>query len=182
MRRAFTLVELLVVIAIIGILVAVCCCRPCRPREAARRWQCADNLKQLGLGLSPITTPSARSPRATCRISIAGNDTGPGWGWAALILPQIEQTSLHAAINFRLPIEDTANTARLQTIGTLLCPGNEVEPTWKAEARRQWKPDHRDLSDRSRELRGDVRHQRPGRRARRRFVLPRQLSGVSGYH
>jgi prepilin-type N-terminal cleavage/methylation domain-containing protein len=136
MRRAFTLVEILVVIAIIGMLVALLLPAVQAAREAARRAQCANNLKQLGVALTSYHDSQRTFPSGYISgFDVNGNDTGPGWGWAAMLLPQIEQGTLYATINFKLPIEDPSNTARLQAIPTLLCPSDEVEPSWRAETR-----------------------------------------------
>jgi prepilin-type N-terminal cleavage/methylation domain-containing protein/prepilin-type processing-associated H-X9-DG protein len=86
-RRGFTLVELLVVIAIIGVLVALLLPAVQAAREAARRSQCTNNLKQLALGLhnfhdTYLTFPKHVSPGAT------------GVSWHALVLPFIEQKAL----------------------------------------------------------------------------------------
>ena len=136
MRRAFTLVELLVVIAVIGILIALLLPAVQAAREAARRSQCANNLKQLALGLISYHDSQRTFPSGyISNFDASGNDTGPGWGWAAMLLPQIEQGTLWATINFKLPIENPANTARLQAIPTLLCPSDEVAPFWNAESR-----------------------------------------------
>jgi prepilin-type N-terminal cleavage/methylation domain-containing protein/prepilin-type processing-associated H-X9-DG protein len=137
MRRAFTLVELLVVIAVMGILIALLLPAVQAAREAARRSQCANNLKQLGLGLLSYHDAQRTYPSGyLSNFDSSGNDTGPGWGWAAELLPQIEQGALYATINFNLAIEHKANLpARMQAIPTLLCPSDEVEPFWSAETR-----------------------------------------------
>jgi prepilin-type N-terminal cleavage/methylation domain-containing protein/prepilin-type processing-associated H-X9-DG protein len=136
MRRAFTLVELLVVIAVIGILIAILLPAVQAAREAARRSQCSNNLKQLGIALISYHDSQRAFPAGyISNFDASGNDTGPGWGWAALMLPQIEQGNLYNSINFKLPIEAPSNTARLQAIPTLLCPSDEVEPYWNAESR-----------------------------------------------
>ncbi len=126
-RRAFTLIELLVVIAIIAVMIALLLPAVQAAREAARRSQCTNNLKQIGLALHNYHDAiGAFPPGWISRPDPAtGENTGPGWGWAAMVLPQIEQGSTSNAINFGLPIEAPANsTARLTGIGTFACPSD----------------------------------------------------------
>ncbi|MEW4561220.1 DUF1559 domain-containing protein [Bremerella sp. JC770] len=98
----FTLVELLVVIAIIGVLVALLLPAVQQAREAARRTQCANNLKQIGLALHNhhdtfgTLPPAVQYPPDSYAASWPGGSTRvPGWGWSALILPFMEQGSLY---------------------------------------------------------------------------------------
>ena len=92
-RRGFTLVELLVVIAIIGILVALLLPAIQAAREAARRTQCNNNLKQVGVALHNYHDTYKVLPPG----GLAGN---PRLSWNVLILPFIEQQALHALVNF----------------------------------------------------------------------------------
>ncbi len=101
--RGFTLVELLVVIAIIGILVGLLLPAVQAAREAARRMQCSNNVKQLVLALHNYE--SAHGKFAPGFIAVAGDNNGvedanaANWGWAAMILPQIEQTGLNSILS-----------------------------------------------------------------------------------
>jgi prepilin-type N-terminal cleavage/methylation domain-containing protein/prepilin-type processing-associated H-X9-DG protein len=88
--KGFTLVELLVVIAIIGILVGLLLPAVQAAREAARRMQCGNNLKQLGLAI--LNYESAHRAFPSGYIQTSG---GAGWGWGALALPFIEQPAIH---------------------------------------------------------------------------------------
>ncbi|WP_425617676.1 DUF1559 domain-containing protein [Anatilimnocola sp. NA78] len=97
-RAAFTLVELLVVIAIIGVLVALLLPAVQAAREAARRMQCQNNLKQIALAVhnhhdTYLFLPHAGSdgPNKDC----CNADDRRGWSWAYQILPFIEQANLH---------------------------------------------------------------------------------------
>ena len=97
-RPAFTLVELLVVIAIIGILVALLLPAIQAAREAARRTQCVNNLKQIGIGLQNYHDTFRSFPPGTLFWPAAGanpNGDNQMWGWSALLLPFVEQATLH---------------------------------------------------------------------------------------
>jgi prepilin-type N-terminal cleavage/methylation domain-containing protein len=100
--RGFTLVELLVVIAIIGILVALLLPAVQAAREAGRRTQCVNNLKQIGLALQNYhdtnkALPFGKGP------SYAGAPVYARWSAHALILPFMEQGNVYGAINFNFP-------------------------------------------------------------------------------
>jgi prepilin-type N-terminal cleavage/methylation domain-containing protein/prepilin-type processing-associated H-X9-DG protein len=99
-RRAFTLVELLVVIAIIGVLVALLLPAVQAAREAARRMQCTNNLKQLGLAMHNYhdiykTLPSQDFTGAAARCTLKNQNFNFKWGWGSSILPFIEQTAIY---------------------------------------------------------------------------------------
>ena len=100
--RGFTLVELLVVIAIIGILIALLLPAVQAAREAARRSQCSNNMKQIGLAIHNYHDSHKKFPPGY--MGDPPNNPGgcgqvhhdrPGWGWAAYILPYMEQGSLY---------------------------------------------------------------------------------------
>ena len=132
--RGFTLIELLVVIAIIGILIGLLLPAVQAAREAGRRAQCVNNLKQFGLALHNYeTSHQVLPPGYISAFDTQGIDLGPGWGWASMILPQLEQNAVFTAINFSLGVETPANlTARMTTFLGFLCPSDRVADSWSA--------------------------------------------------
>ena len=97
-RRAFTLVELLVVIAIIGVLVALLLPAVQTAREAARRAQCNNNLRQIGLAIHNFEGAYGTFPAAQTRVEIDTWMHGPTW-WV-YTMPYMEQNSTYSQITF----------------------------------------------------------------------------------
>ncbi|SIO36764.1 prepilin-type N-terminal cleavage/methylation domain-containing protein/prepilin-type processing-associated H-X9-DG domain-containing protein [Singulisphaera sp. GP187] len=141
-RRGFTLIELLVVIAIIAVLIALLLPAVQAAREAARRSQCTNNLKQLGLALhnyhsTHTTFPIGMSKNPYANTCGTGGLDYRGWaGWSAQaqMLPQMEQMAVYNACNFSwnpmqdscgLTIASTTNSTATNTIvSTFLCPSD----------------------------------------------------------
>ena len=132
-RSAFTLVELLVVIAVVGILVALLLPAVQAARESARRIQCVNNLKQIGIACQNYHEAIRSFPPGYCAAGPyvdGATDTTPGWGWTALILPYMEQRSVYEGMMFTLPIEHPANAKAVQTrIAPYLCPSDIAPQT-----------------------------------------------------
>ena len=142
-RPAFTLVELLVVIAIIAVLTGLLLPAVQKVRAAAADSQCRNNLKQVGLGLHHFHDAAGAFPHGyTCAVGAKGDDFGPGWGWAAELLPFIEQTGLYDAIRFDLLIDDPRNTAaRLTRPKVYLCPAAGGPDVWAMPQGRRYTSD-----------------------------------------
>src|SRR5262245_39523460 len=108
MRRAFTLIELLVVIAIIGVLVALLLPAVQAAREAARRMQCTNNLRQLGIAFHNYEGAHGGFPPGRVIAPWPGDPTLPAanyrWGVLASLTPYLEQTNVFNALNFSFPI------------------------------------------------------------------------------
>ena len=121
-NRGFTLIELLVVIAIIGVLIALLLPAVQAAREAARRAQCVNNLKQMGISFHNYHAAVNCLPPGYSYI--LGYPTG-GFGWASMILPFVEQRALFQAINFDLPAWSAENTTVCTTaLAIYQCPSD----------------------------------------------------------
>jgi prepilin-type N-terminal cleavage/methylation domain-containing protein/prepilin-type processing-associated H-X9-DG protein len=133
-KRGFTLIELLVVIAIIAVLIALLLPAVQAAREAARRSQCVNNLKQLGLAIQNYHSTYNSFPIGAQNGWYCGNPNGcPRRTWALSILGYLEQGAMYNATNFSLGFYDSSNTSVLLTeISVYNCPsdpGNtQVEP------------------------------------------------------
>jgi prepilin-type N-terminal cleavage/methylation domain-containing protein/prepilin-type processing-associated H-X9-DG protein len=129
-RRGFTLIELLVVIAIIGTLVGLLVPAVQKVREAAGRLSCSNNLKQIGLGLHHYHDTNRMFPSGyvdgnTNPNSTPDNDVGPGWGWAAYLLPYVEQDNIFKQIDFTKPVGVGPNAAvSLLPVRVYQCPSD----------------------------------------------------------
>lgn len=126
-RKAFTLIELLVVIAIIAILIALLLPAVQQAREAARRTQCKNNLKQLGLALHNYHDVNLAFPPGWVDQGPDGNSV---WNWTAMILPYLEQSALYDQLNVgnSPPVDVLADTDLVtlmqQPLTAFRCPSD----------------------------------------------------------
>jgi len=144
-RRGFTLVELLVVIAIIGLLIALLLPAVQAAREAARRNQCANNLKQIGLALLNRESSARRFPpgvMARQRFSYSDDAISGGFEWVYFIhfiLPNLEETSYYSALggptfNVKNPWDVPSawpKTVNGAPFAALVCPSDTTEGAMK---------------------------------------------------
>ncbi|MBA4029635.1 MAG: prepilin-type cleavage/methylation domain-containing protein [Planctomyces sp.] len=125
-RAAFTLIELLVVIAIIAILIALLLPAVQQAREAARRTQCRNNLKQLGIAMHNYHDVFNTLPPAYVQASVADNKGH--WAWSAFLLPYIDQTPLFNTLNVNGQLPSAAMQANQRAMQTFLagfdCPSD----------------------------------------------------------
>jgi prepilin-type N-terminal cleavage/methylation domain-containing protein/prepilin-type processing-associated H-X9-DG protein len=136
--RGFTLIELLVVIAIIAVLIALLLPAVQSAREAARRIQCTNNLKQMGLAFANYESSNAIMPLGA--MVLVNGPANSGWGneignngvsWVALILPYLEQNTVFNSINFSTSISGVNGygplafaTAWYTRLSVLSCPSD----------------------------------------------------------
>jgi prepilin-type N-terminal cleavage/methylation domain-containing protein/prepilin-type processing-associated H-X9-DG protein len=128
-RAAFTLVELLVVIAIIGVLVALLLPAVQSAREAARRMQCTNNLKQIGLAIHNYHDTFNRFPSGFIFQAPGMSGRGDranraaGFSWHTFILPQLEQANLYNQLNFQLGLWQQPNRQVVSSqLKVAVCP------------------------------------------------------------
>ncbi|APW61473.1 DUF1559 domain-containing protein [Paludisphaera borealis] len=141
-RKGFTLIELLVVIAIIAVLIALLLPAVQSAREAARRAQCTNNMKQIGLALHNYESSMGSFPPggiADETLAASGNPLGGIWGgagtnnvasWRALVIPQMEGGAIYNAINFSVSLNaSTSSSAQWTALMTInaawLCPSDD---------------------------------------------------------
>jgi prepilin-type N-terminal cleavage/methylation domain-containing protein len=135
-ERAFTLIELLAVIAIMAILIGLLLPAVQAAREAARRLQCQNNLKQMGLAMHGYHDVWQTFPPAYLARSVTGLELGAGWAWGTLVLPYLEQRPVYDAANFDLGFGEVSSppgliglfensTVRRISVSLFLCPSAE---------------------------------------------------------
>jgi prepilin-type N-terminal cleavage/methylation domain-containing protein/prepilin-type processing-associated H-X9-DG protein len=143
-RRGFTLIELLVVIAIIAVLIALLLPAVQAAREAARRIQCTNNLKQLGLAFANYESTNTCYPSSAIFLKGGGACSGPGalkscqnTPWFVMMLPFIEQSTLYNAFNVALGSEGPValglpglmsnSTVMTSRVASFQCPSDNVQ-------------------------------------------------------
>ena len=181
-QRGFTLIELLVVIAIIAILIALLLPAVQQAREAARRTQCKNNLKQIGLAMHNYHDTHNVFPPGTVPRRETGNNgrvlaNYESYGWSAMILPQMEQSNVtnqlqmsSRTLNEALIVANAAGTLDqvFPPLNVYQCPSDTTGPNLQTGMRRfhfnglsgignNWRPPTLNYPGSTGELSGDLR-------------------------
>ncbi|APW61845.1 DUF1559 domain-containing protein [Paludisphaera borealis] len=129
LRRGFTLIELLVVIAIIAVLIALLLPAVQSAREAARRSQCVNNLKQIGLAVHNYVSQQNVLPPFAQNYTNVGPWQAWPMGWSASLLPGLEQTNMYNATNWVWGAWEQMNyTVTKSQLNVLVCPSENMPP------------------------------------------------------
>lgn len=133
LHRGMTLVELLVVMAIIGMMVGLLLPAVQAAREAARRVACFNNLRQIGIAVHNYHSALRTMPPGCLQWRPwQGNPNLKNFAWSAMLLPYMEQSSVHNLVNFDYPFDHSLNEkAGKQSISVYICPS----VPWKETAR-----------------------------------------------
>jgi prepilin-type N-terminal cleavage/methylation domain-containing protein len=133
-RRGFTLVELLVVIAIIGVLVSLLLPAVQAAREAARRTQCSNNMRQLGIATHNYHDTHNVFPLGVLQTNLGAEFGFPRLTWGIHVYPYIEQTAIYDQFSFSLGVHNTMYLNDLNSAGpnsltamvppTMVCPSD----------------------------------------------------------
>ena len=136
-RRGFTLIELLVVIAIIAVLIALLLPAVQQAREAARRTQCKNNMKQLGLALHNYHDVYQTFPSGWIAVTNRRHDAHEGLngaGWGTMLLPYLDQTPLYQKFDSDYAINDPINTPFIDNVlPAWQCPSDPKPDRWQIE-------------------------------------------------
>ncbi|WP_437201763.1 DUF1559 family PulG-like putative transporter [Planctomicrobium sp. SH664] len=139
-RRGFTLIELLVVMAIIAVLIALLLPAVQQAREAARRSQCKNNLKQIGLALHNYHDTHNAFPPGWIGVTnrAAKFDGESGFSWATLVLPYLDQGPLYKSLRFTEPMDSAHNRLLLnQPLTVFRCPSAIAPAVFESEDRNE---------------------------------------------
>lgn len=124
-RVGFTLVELLVVIAIIGMLLTILLPAVNAARAAARRTQCQNNLRQIGIALHSYHATHGEFPVGGIEWRPAGDNTKRQLAWSAFLLPFLEQQPLYDSLDLTTPFDSAANAVAAATmLPVYVCPSS----------------------------------------------------------
>lgn len=137
LHRGFTLIELLVVIAVIAVLISLFLPAVQKVREAANRMQCTNNLKQIGIALHSYHDRMKCLPPGYVDGNMNAStdytsDVGPGWGWAALLLNDLEQGNVYRQINWSQNCGSSAYATTFLKVYS--CPSDALLTTFKVPA------------------------------------------------
>ena len=137
-NRGFSLLELLATLGIVGVLATLALPAVQQTRAAAWRTQCTGHLHQIGVAFANYNATHGTLPPGYVSTFNAATlaDEGPGWGWAALLLPYAESAALHDELNFSRHVEHRENaTARVVPVASYLCPADRMPRSWMAAHR-----------------------------------------------